>query len=270
MPANPALFQFNAALVRRPSKSVVDGLRANGGDGPAYGGVRSEHDAYIAALRAAGVDVTILPALEGFPDGVFVEDPALVFPEGAILLRSSAPSRLGEVAEIAPVLRKLFDNVAALPAPGFAEGGDILATRDKIMIGLSSRTDRAGAEGLKTCLSRFGRASEIVKTPEGVLHFKSDCSLIGEETILTTARLAQSGVFKGFEQIIVPRGEEPAANALRVNDVVMAGSDFPRTIELLSRRGYDVVALNTSHIGKIDAGLSCMSLRWRDGAQGFS
>ncbi|GEC31351.1 hypothetical protein EFR01_15220 [Sinorhizobium fredii] len=67
--------------------------------------------------------------------------------------------------------------------------------------------------------------------------------------------------------MIIPEGEEPAANALRVNDVVMVGADFPRTIEMLDKAGYNVVPLKTTEIGKIDAGLSCMSLRWFDCGQ---
>ncbi|MNT76527.1 N(G),N(G)-dimethylarginine dimethylaminohydrolase [compost metagenome] len=94
------------------------------------------------------------------------------------------------------------------------------------------------------------------------MHFKTDCSLLDEETVLSTARLAKSGVFDRFKQVIIPEGEEPAANALRVNDVVMVGSDFPRTIEMLDKLGYKVVPMKTTEIGKIDAGLSCMSLRW--------
>jgi dimethylargininase len=32
---------------------------------------------------------------------------------------------------------------------------------------------------------------------------------------------------------------------------------------MLEKNGYGVVALQTGEIGKIDAGLSCMSLRWK-------
>jgi dimethylargininase len=149
-----------------------------------------------------------------------------------------------------------------LPQPGFADGGDVLVTPKAIKIGLSARTDRQGAEALASCLARFGRRSEIVKTPEGVLHFKTDCSLLDEDTVLATERLARSGVFEGFRQVVVPEGEEAAANALRVNDVVMVGAQFPKTIDILDKRGYRVVSLRTAEIGKIDAGLSCMSLRW--------
>ena len=256
------LYRFNRAIVRTPARSVVDGLRAGDRCNPTYDGVKAEHDAYVVALEAAGVIVTILPPLEPFPDSTFVEDPALVFSEGAILLRPGAPSRAGEVQEIAPSLRAMFETVIELPT-GFADGGDVLVTPDRIMVGLSDRTDCTGAQALAACLFEFGRDSAIVETPDDVLHFKSACSLLDEETILCARQPGESGVFDGFRQILTPDGEEAAANALRVNDVVLVGSGFPRTIEQLDGLGYKVVPVPTSEIGKIDAGLSCMSLRWQ-------
>lgn len=266
MSASHAVCRFNEAIVRRPAASVAKGLRAEHRGDPDFTALSAEHDAYVAALEAAGLEVTVLPALDDFPDSIFVEDPALVFPEGAILLRPGAPSRLGEVAAIAPVLRDRFVVVLTLPEPGLVEGGDVLVTPGKVMIGLSSRTDRAGAAALIACLAEFGREGEIVETPAEVLHFKTDCSLLDDETVLTTARLARSGVFRGMNEIVVPQGEEAAANALRVNDIVLVGATFPKTVELLDKRGYKVAPTPTTEIGKIDAGLSCMSLRWRRSA----
>ncbi|MFQ5564248.1 MAG: dimethylarginine dimethylaminohydrolase family protein [Parvularculaceae bacterium] len=266
MSAAHSVYRFDAAIVRRPAPSVAKGLRAADRGDPEFAALSVEHDAYVVALEAAGVTVTPLPALDGFPDSVFVEDPALVFPEGAILLRPGAPGRAGEVAAIAPALRDRFDVVLTLPAPGFVEGGDVLVTPGKAMIGLSSRTDRAGAEALCACLAELGHNGEIVETPAEVLHFKTDCSLLDDETVLTTVRLARSGVFRGMNEIIVPQGEDPAANALRINDTVLIGADFSRTAELLDKHDYKVVGVPTTEIGKIDAGLSCMSLRWRRAA----
>ena len=198
---------------------------------------------------------------------MFVEDPALVFSEGAILLRPGAPSRAAEADALAPVLGGLLDAVLELPEPGFADGGDVLETPRGIIIGLSSRTDRAGAEGLAACLAQFGRDSAIVETPAGVLHLKSACSLVDDETVLCTTALARSGIFDGYRTIVTPEGEDAAANALRVNDRLILGSGFPRTAELLASLGIELVTIGSSEIGKIDAGLSCMSLRWWDAAQ---
>lgn len=263
MAGNPKVFEFTSAIVRRPGASVVDGLRAVDTGSPSAEGVRAEHDAYIAGFERAGVKVTVLDPLEAYPDSVFVEDPALVYREAAILLRPGVASRAGEVAAIAPALRARFETVMELDT-GHVDGGDVLTTPDAVMIGLSARTDQAGAEALIECLARIGRRGEIFQTPDNVLHFKSDCALLDDTTILSTQRLAGSGAFERFRQILTPPGEEAAANALRVNDTVFVGADYPGTIELLRSGGYHVAPLPISEIVKIDAGLSCMSLRWHE------
>ena len=257
------IFDFNSAIVRLPGRSVVNGLRANNGPPPAYEAVLAEHEAYVAALRATGVEVQILPPLESFPDSIFVEDPALVFSEAAILLRPGAPSRIGEVQELEPTLTARFPKVFRL-VKGHADGGDILVTRERVLIGLSARTDQAGAEELQERLASIGRDSRVVNTPRGTLHLKSDCSLVDEDTALATEELAASGVLDGLRIVVVPPGERQAANALRVNDVVFVNANCPATRESLERLGLGVVPLKVSEIARIDAGLSCMSLRWFD------
>jgi dimethylargininase len=262
MAQSSPVYRFDSAIVRAPSRSVTLGLRAHDRGAPTYEGVKAEHEAYVAAVRAAGVEVTVLPPLEDFPDSIFIEDPALVFTEGAIVLRPGASTRMGEAAAVEPVLRTRFRTVLELPSGGFADGGDVLVTPKRIFIGRSGRTDDAGARALVDCLTDLGRQSKIIATPKEVLHFKTDCSLVDDETVLSTARLARAEIFAEFKQLIVPPGEEPAANALRVNDVVLVGSEYPRTIDMLNRAGFNVVPLHTREIGKLDAGLSCMSLRW--------
>ncbi len=255
-------FDVNRAIVRQPAETVVDGLRAGDQASPTYGGVAREHAAYVAALMAAGLEVTRLPPLPAFPDSVFVEDPALVFTQGAILLRPGAPSREGEAVELESALRDAFETVLPLTS-GYADGGDVLVTSERVFVGLSGRTDRTGAACLVELLGRLGRRAVAVETPAGVLHFKSASSLVDEETVLATPRLAASGVFDGLRLLLTPEGEDGAANALRLNDTVLIAAGYPRTREMLERHGLEVVALETGEIAKIDAGLSCMSLRWQ-------
>lgn len=254
------VFRFDRALARRPAATAVGGIRAVDRGAPDIALFRAEHAAYVAALEAAGVDVDVLPELADYPDSVFVEDPALTFAEAAILLRPGAPSRFGEAAELAAVLRERFETVLSLDG-GHADGGDVLVTPRAVLVGRSARTDAAGAEALVAALGRLGRAAEVVVPPPGVLHFKTACSLLDEETVLATEALAE--FFPGLRVVRVPAGEEAAANALRVNDAVLLGDGFPRTRELLDGLGYATVPLPVEETGKLDAGLSCMSLRWR-------
>src|SRR6185369_5087927 len=92
-------FHFNRAIVRTPSRSVVNGLSSTGLR-PDFAGLAREHALYVKALERAGLAVEILPPLEEYPDAVFVEDAALVFSHAAIALRFGAKPRAGEAFEI--------------------------------------------------------------------------------------------------------------------------------------------------------------------------
>ncbi len=255
------VFDFDSAMVREPAPSVTDGLRAGSHAGPSFEAVAAEHRAYVAALEQAGVTVEVLPPLPAYPDSIFIEDPAFVLPEGAILLRPGAPSREGEARELADSLGRRFERMATL-AEGYADGGDILILPGETLVGLSARTDRAGAEAFARWAADLGRKVRIVETPPGVLHLKTGCSLVDDETVLAMPAMASAGLFGAMKVVITSPGEEAAANALRVNQALLVSASYPRTAELLSAQGLAVVPLDTSAIQKLDAGLSCMSLRW--------
>jgi dimethylargininase len=257
------MFDYTHALVRQPALSVVSGLRAGEGPDPDYAALLGEHDAYVAALRGLGLDVSVLPASAEFPDSIFVEDPALVFGEGAIVLNLAAPSRAGEAELITPELESRFERVLHMQGPGHADGGDILVLADRVLIGLSGRTDREGAEELIGLLAQLGNKAEIAETPPGVLHFKTGCSLIDEETIFALPQMADLPAFAGLRVIAVPEGEEKAANKLRIRDAALIGDNFPKSRQIIESCGVRTIALPVAQIGLIDAGLSCMSLRWR-------
>ena len=259
------VFDFNSVIVRTPGKSVVNGLRANPGPAPVFETVMAEQQAYIAALRAAGVEVTVLPALEQFPDSIFVEDPALVFTQAAVLLRPGAPSRMAEAQELAATLTARFPAVLQL-SEGFADGGDILVTPSQVLIGLSTRTNQLGAAALLSLIESTGLTGKVVNVPRGTLHLKSDCSLFDEETILATDELKNSWIAQtDTASWYVPSDERHATNALRVNDCRVHPGRVPAHPRAARQaRNLNVPPLPAHEIAKIDAGLSCMSLRWFD------
>jgi dimethylargininase len=259
-------FTFSHAITRKPGQSITDGLRAVDTGAPSLELMESHHKDYVAALKSTGAQVVELPALEQFPDGLFVEDAALCLREGAVIMRPGAPSRLGESAAIAPTLLQFYEEVAMIEGlgqgSGYVEGGDILVTEREILVGLSKRTDTMGVKQLRDIVSRWDYTVREVATPHGVLHFKTDCSLLDAETILSTRKLSNSGCFDGYEVIHVAEGEEAAANTIRFNDLVIMPSGFPKTAEILDKAGYNVREIGNSECAKLDGGMSCLSLRF--------
>jgi dimethylargininase len=256
-------FSFTHAITRKPSPSIIRGLRAVDTGTPSLPLMQAHHADYIAALRATGATVVELEALDAFPDSVFVEDTALCLPEGAVVMRPGAPSRLGEAAEMEPHLRALYSEVRRITGEdSFIEGGDILMTETEILVGRSARTNGQGIAELTRLVADWGHKVREVHTPAGVLHFKTDCSLLDAETILATDRLAASGCFAGYEVIPVAEGEEACANTIRFNDVVLMPAGFPQTRDRLDQAGYRIVEIGNSECAKLDGGMSCLSLRF--------
>ena len=255
-------YRFTHAITRKPGRSITGGLRAVDTGAPDLEKMLNHHAAYIVALKSTGATVVELDASDDFPDSVFVEDTALCLPEGAVVMRPGARSRLGEAAEMAPHLRALYGQVLKIKGPGFIEGGDILVTEREILVGRSARTDAAGIAELTKLVAPWGHKVREVFTPPGVLHFKTDCSLLDGDTILSTERLAASGCFDRYRVIHTAAGEEAAANSIRFNDIVIMPAGFPGTRDAILAAGFTVQEIGNSECAKLDGGMSCLSLRF--------
>ena len=252
--------RFSAAITRPPAHSAVHGLRAEDRGEVDMELMVEQHSEYQQALRQAGAIITELPALPEYPDAQFVEDTALCLPNLAVMMRPGAETRRGEVAPMREVLSPIFENIADI-TDGSIEAGDILTTPTEVLVGLSARTNQTGADQLRQLLNSHGYAMRILKTPSDVLHFKTDCSLIADQCILSTQRLASNGCFEGYQTLLVPTGEEAAANTIRYNDNIIMPAGFPKTETMLRAKGFTVICVANSECAKIDGGMSCLSLR---------
>ncbi len=258
----PRSTEFNHIIARKPSKSVTSGLRAHDGADPDAALFAAQHEAYLEAVKQAGVEALVLPALEEFPDSVFIEDAAICIQGAAIVTNPGASTRAGEGLAMKPTLEEKFEQVFTLPSEATLDGGDVLLTDTDAFIGLSERTNEAGYNELSKILSQFGYTGRRVNTPKSILHFKSDCGLLDSTTIFSTPALAATGAFEGYNIIATPDGEQAAANIICINGTVFISEGFPLSEKILTQSGYKVVSLNTSEAAKVDGGLSCMSLRF--------
>jgi len=253
-------YSFKNIIIRKPNRSINKALSSQNIN-PVFENIIKEHDSYVKVMNELDLKVNILEPLEDFPDSIFVEDPALIYKTNCIILNPSDPSRNGEKKIISEEIKKYFDNLIFIEN-GFVEGGDILNIFNHFVIGISNRTNNLGAESLKNILISLGATVSICETPKKVLHFKSECSLIDDDVILVSNKMAKLEYLKSnYNLIELPIGEEGAANSLRINNKLLVPDGFSKADEILSKN-YNIIKIKVDEISKIDAGLSCMSLRW--------
>ena len=87
--------------------------------------VVKQHDAYVEALRAIGLEIIILDEQPDHPDAHFVEDTAIVTPDVAVIARPGAIPRQGGEITVAPIIAR-YRKTARIVAPGTLDGGDVL------------------------------------------------------------------------------------------------------------------------------------------------
>ena len=219
---------------------------------------QSQHRVYQQALEIAGARVISLPAEPALPDSMFVEDPALVVDELAVIFPLGTETRRAEAASIAQALSK-FRKLAHIELPGTAEGGDILRIGRRLFAGLSSRTNGEGIRQLGAILAPHGYEVLSVSVT-GCLHLKSAVTYIGRNTLLANRAWFDTKPFSGFEWIDVDPQEPHAANALLLGDTVIFPASFPLTRARLRARGFEVAPLDISELQKAESGLTCSSL----------
>jgi dimethylargininase len=218
----------------------------------------AQHKAYQNCLAELGVRVISLPAEPELPDAVFVEDPAVVVDEIAVISIMGTPSRRPEAHSMADALSP-YRPIKFLSEPATLDGGDVLRVGRRVFAGLSQRTNREGIAQLRDALGAFDYEVQPVEV-RSCLHLKSACSYIGNDTILVNRSWIDAKQFSGFQLLDVPDGERAAANVLLIEDVVIIPASFPKTRALLEERGFRVRTIDLSELQKAEAGVTCTSL----------
>ncbi len=255
---------FKNIIVRRPSKTIVEGITSAPELGkPDYENALKQHDAYIEALKACGCEVTVLDALDTYPDSCFVEDTAVLTRKCAIISNPGADSRRGEAMEMYPTIQKFYpeDKIEFIKSPGTLEGGDVMMVGDHFYVGRSARTNEEGIRQFIEILEKYGLTGSEVPL-ELVLHLKTGVNYIENNNMLVSGEFVEKEDFKKYNHIEIPENESYAANCIWVNDKVIVPEGYPTVEKKVREAGYEVILVDTSEYRKLDGGLSCLSLRF--------
>jgi dimethylargininase len=219
---------------------------------------RAQHHAYEDALRKLGCEVVSLPEQPDMPDSMFVEDPALVLDELAVIFPLGTDARRKEAASLAEALAK-YRRLEYVKLPGTVEGGDILRLGKRLYVGVTKRTNPEGIRQLAVIVAKFGY--EVTAVPvTGCLHLKSAVTSVGRNTLLANRAWFDWKRIEGQGWVDVDPAEPHAANALALAENVLFPASFPKTRERLESKGISVRSLDISELQKAESGLTCSSL----------
>ena len=219
---------------------------------------REQHHSYEQLLEKLGTRVVSLASEPDLPDSMFVEDPAIVLDELAVIFPLGTESRRLEAASLAEAISK-FRALEYVALPGNLEGGDILRIGRKLFVGVTKRSNAEGIRQLAAILAPHHY--EVIPVPvTGCLHLKSAVTCLGRQTLLANRAWFDPAPFSGYDWIDVDPAEPHAANALALGNTIIFPSSFPRTRARVEAQGFDVTPLDISELQKAESGLTCSSL----------
>jgi dimethylargininase len=265
------------ALSSHPERDRIDPVRAAG-----------QHARFVAALITTGVDVHLLPADPELPDACFTWDAVLAFAQpsvgdadaeasggmvgdGTVLLvacRPGEPARRNEVAPVFACARKVIGHkvdAMAIEPPGTLDGGDVITFGDRVAIGVSARTNEAGARQLAGAVQRLGYRAFLCPV-SGRLHLASAITPIGPARLVGTAGGFASLDAAGEQvaprdqvgRIVLADDDVVAANVLSVEGRCFVASGHSRAVGLMRAAGEDVVEVELDEFIRADGGPTCL------------
>lgn len=211
---------------------------------------RRQHQAYVDAIRASGVEVTVLPASEAHPDCPFVEDIAIELGHLRVLTSPGADSRRSEREVVSAAL----GDHLVMPDHLRLDGGDVIRHGERVWVGESTRTQPEAIDWLRTVSGMDVRAVRL----NSVLHLKTAASLLDQTTLLCWEGSIDESAFADYD-IVYTDGP----NVLRLPDRVLTRAGT-RTGDIARGLGHRVVELDISQFTLAEASLTCMSVLLED------
>ena len=227
---------------------------------PDYEAARGAQQAYFAALRAHGSEVITLPPLEDFPDCSFTEDTAVILEDKAVIPNLGHPSRDGEKEPVADFLADDFE-ISRMPAGATLDGGDVVFYDDRFLVGLSTRTNREGADFLTEHAKEVGMEVQLFSVPASTLHLTTVCSSPRPGTVVAAeGHLPEADLSFAEEVIWIPEEEGYAANTIAYGDRLIMAEGYQRTRKLMLDAGFSISTVEMSEFREVDASLTCLSV----------
>jgi N-dimethylarginine dimethylaminohydrolase len=259
-------------VVRAPSAEDVPSWRElKWRSEPDAAQLADEHARFRAAVTGAGAEVIEARGEPGNLDSIYVYDPILVTPQGAILLQPGKAGRRGEPDALSGDLP--LPVIGRLEGDELAEGGDTVWLDEKtLLVGHTYRTNEAGIAALRRLLPGVDVLAFHLPHFHGraeVLHLRSLLNPVAPDLVAAylplmpvplVELLAERGV--GIVEVPDDEFESMGPNVLALpagRALALAGNH--ETKRRLEAAGVEVVEYQGDHISRLgDGGPTCLTL----------
>jgi N-dimethylarginine dimethylaminohydrolase len=285
--ANSEVGRLRAVLMRRPGPEL-ERVRADGWDpavqalvDPEEGWywesdrppdlplVREQYGGLVAALGAEGIEVHFAePISPRFSKAMYMRDPLVTVPGGAIIGRLAPRMRRGEEQSVTRAVASLgMPIVRTITGAGLVEGGSFVKLTPKVAaFGTSIRCNEEGARQLEETLRWLGIELLVVRLSGFSIHLDGALGMVDVDKALAHApglpywfleRLSELGI----EPIWCHPDELWAVNSLALSPGrVLMCDRYPYTAERLERHGVEVVCIPYDEIQKNGGGIHCSTM----------
>lgn len=231
--------------------------------------VQEQYERLVTTLQAEGVDVHFAEPIDSrFSKAMYMRDPLVTVPGGAIIGRLAPRMRRGEERSVAAAVASLgMPILRTVAGTGLVEGGSFAKlTPGVAAFGTSIRCNDEGARQLAEGLAPLG--IELVVVPMGgfSIHLDGAFAMVDVDKALVhppslpyafLERLVQLGI----ESIWCHPDEDWAVNSLVLSPGrVLMCEGYDKTAERLESRGVDVVTIPYGEIQKNGGGIHCSTM----------
>ncbi len=216
---------------------------------------REQHAEYCKTLADLGLDLIRVPRDDENADSCFVEDNAVIHERKALICRMAKDSRRGETEAVESILKGIVQ-VKRATEPATVEGGDVVHFSDRLLSGVTQRTNEHGISQMREWLEV---EVDAVEDPS-IVHLKSHVTYLGRDFVISTKKYSKHPALEGFTVLVVPEDEGYAADTLAIGDTVLMAKGRPKSQTIVRNAGFDVVSLDVSEIEKCEGALTCLSL----------
>jgi len=241
------------ALLVAPTMAIEDARPLQGEPNAVLSRALSGLDVLAKTLRFFGADVTVLAAEGDDPYASAAADAAIVFEDGAAVLRPSALAHRDLAAWIERQFETLDVPIAGhVAAPGLLDGSDVLLAGRTAFIGASARSNSLGRTGFAQIARAHGFSPVEVPLAATVSSLRSVMGVCSDDTLVVAPRGLDVSALGGFKTIVTEIGEDRGAGVLNLGyHHVLADVRYPTVINALRKNGITVEAIDLYDFGRV-------------------